>query len=1168
MDISKLSQFQVAQMEAILGPELEPFENFISDYMESSSEEDVLGPESESENFISDNAESSSEEGVLGPESESENFISDNAESSSEEDDSMFNLIKHHHPESLAIKLSGFLSSHSHDVDFRENCICTLYDLLCLDEGHTWNKLSVSTQSTIKSILVDSIKFEEPKSIIKNLCYTISDLCDIFLPSDDNWPELLPFLRQCVTSNSNKLRDSFFLIFAGFSKSVCERLVPDMKISYPVFLSTLNDDTLHPRVRIAVLTTAVRFILYLPSSNERKWFQNLLPAMLRSLTYAVRDGDQDDAAQKMLNIFIELAENDPRFFRRQLVDVVHDMFEIAEAKSSAEETKHLAVEFLLTLVEAKKKAPGMMKKLRSFTNDCFTMILNMLLDIEDEPSWYSMDTKNSHAGETENYSFGRKCLDRFSIALGGQTIAPIAMEQLGAYFVAPEWEKRHAALRALFQIAEGSSKVMIKYLEHIVKAVLHSFQDPHPRVRWAASRAIDQLAIDFYPDLQEQYHNQVVPAIVAAMDDIPRVQVAAAWALSEFYDSQKAETLIPHLDRTLNKLIELLETDNQMVKEAAMQALIDVANVSKKEHFLKFYDFVMPYLKTVLVNANDKYNQELRSRALQCISYVGLAVGKEKFRDDIEQVMEMLKSLQELQDPDSIIYVLRACHAICNCMGKEFLPYMSTVMPPLVEYAQLELDTDLDESDDDSIHMVKFGDEMICIKRSDLLKAKSKACIALDLFAEELEEAFYPWITQAASILVPLLQFDIDDNVREDAIRAMSSLLRSANLAEEKGTAQGGIQLDFKQLSGEIILAMENALYLERETDICAIILSELDECLKICGPLLNEDQVRSIIDVINHVIRESSLRKGELIDTAKLEDFDAEVADLLREEREQEEEVFSNVVDILITLIETFEDAFLPFHDELPPDVMPTRGKDETTQERGKRIYIFNALVEHCGEVALKYYNLYLPFLLDASNDDNPYVREAAVYGLRLCAEYRSYAFKPFIGEALSRINVVITHSNALKPENVTAYDNAVSALGKICQFHRENIDSAQIIPAWLNCLPIKDDVYEAKAALDQLCSMVERSDADLLGPNYLHLPKIISVFTEVLCDGGDLVTEETANRMIHLLRHFKETLPLATLASARALLLPQQEMELKSILSPEEDVNVSADAMKLPVL
>lgn len=46
----------------------------------------------------------------------------------------------------------------------------------------------------------------------------------------------------------------------------------------------------------------------------------------------------------------------------------------------------------------------------------------------------------------------------------------------------------------------------------------------------------------------------------------------------------------------------------------------------------------MPYLKAILVNATDKSNRMLRAKAMECISLVGMAVGKEKFRDDAKQV--------------------------------------------------------------------------------------------------------------------------------------------------------------------------------------------------------------------------------------------------------------------------------------------------------------------------------------------------------------------------------------------------------------------------------------------------------------------------------------------------------------------------------------------------
>lgn len=71
-------------------------------------------------------------------------------------------------------------------------------------------------------------------------------------------------------------------------------------------------------------------------------------------------------------------------------------------------------------------------------------------------------------------------------------------------------------------------QVMVKNLEQVLSMVLNSFRDPHPRVRWAAINAIGQLSTDLGPDLQNQFHQQVLPALAGAMDDFqnPRVQVS------------------------------------------------------------------------------------------------------------------------------------------------------------------------------------------------------------------------------------------------------------------------------------------------------------------------------------------------------------------------------------------------------------------------------------------------------------------------------------------------------------------------------------------------------------------------------------------------------------------------------------------------------------------
>ncbi|KAF3442233.1 hypothetical protein FNV43_RR16149 [Rhamnella rubrinervis] len=1073
--------------------------------------------------------------------------------------EALFNLCKQNHADSLSLKLAHLLQASPHP-EARTMSAILLRRQLTRDDSFLWPRLAPTTQATIKSILLSCLQREDTKSISKKLCDTVSELASGILP-DNGWPELLPFMFQCVTSESPKLQESALLIFAQLAHYIGETLLPHLSTLHSVFYQCLSSAAKSSDVRIAALSAAINFIQCLTSASDRDRFQDLLPLMMQTLTEALNCG-QEATAQEALELLIELAGTEPRFLRRQLVDVVGSMLQIGEAESLEEGTRHLAIEFVITLAEARERAPGMMRKLPQFIQRLFAILMNLLLDIEDDPAWHNAETEDEDAGETSNYGFGQECLDRLSIALGGNTIVPVASELLPAYLAAPEWQKHHAALIALAQIAEGCSKVMIKNLEHVVSMVLNSFQDPHPRVRWAAINAVGQLSTDLGPELQVQYHRTVLPALAGAMDDFqnPRVQAHAASAVLNFSENCTPDILTPYLDGIVSKLLVLLQNGKQMVQEGALTALASVAD-SSQEQFQKYYDAVMPYLKAILVNANDKSNRMLRAKSMECISLVGMAVGKDKFRNDAKQVMEVLMSLQGSQmeaDDPTTSYMLQAWARLCKCLGQDFLPYMNVVMPPLLQSAQLkpdvtitsaDSDADIDE-DDDSIETITLGDKRIGIKTS-VLEEKATACNMLCCYADELKEGFFPYIDQVAPTLVPLLKFYFHEEVRKAAVSAMPELLRSAKLAVEKGQSHGRNESYVKQLSDYIVPALVEALHKEPEVEICASMLGALNECVQISERLLDESQVRCIVDEIKQVITASSSRKRERAERAKAEDFDAEEGELLKEENEQEEEVFDQVGDCLGTFVKTFKASFLPFFDELSTYITPMLGKDKTAEERRIAICIFDDVAEHCRDAALKYYDTYVPFLLEACNDESPHVCQAAVYGIGVCAEFGGSVFRPLVGEALSRLDVVIRHPHALHSDNVMAYDNAVSALGKICQYHRDGIDAAQIVPAWLSCLPIKGDLIEAKVVHDQLCTMVERSDKELLGPNNQYLPKIVAVFAEVLCAGNNLATEQTASRMINLLRHLRQTLPPSALESTWSSLLPQQQLALQSILS-----------------
>ncbi|KAH9728481.1 TOG domain-containing protein [Citrus sinensis] len=1026
---------------------------------------------------------------LLGPNPAHFETLISNLMSSSNEHRSHAEVLLSHlrqsHPDAFALNLSRMLSSSSLP-ECRAMSAILLRKHLTRDDSTSFifTRLAPSTQANLKSVLLVQLQNETNKSIIKKICDAVSELAASVLP-DGDWPELIPFIFQCLVTFNDKIQESALLILSRMSQFVSEVLIAHGDTLHEVFSKFLGSNNFD--LRIAALEATVNFIMNcLPSLGEKERFLDLLPLMMRTLTEALNKGNES-SAQEALELLIELAATEPRFLRKQLVDVVGSMLQVAEAEGLEEGTRHLAIEFVVSLAEARERAPGMMRKLPQFIRRLFLVLMNMLLDLEDDPMWHSAETEDEDAGETSDYGFGQECLDRLAISLGGNTILPVASAVFPGFLAAPDWQKHHAVLIALAQIAEGCSKVMIKNLDQVVSMVLNSFQDPHPRVRWAAINAIGQLSTDLGPELQTQFHHRLLPALVGAMDDFqnPRVQAHAASAVLNFSENCTPDILTPYLDGIVSKLLVLLQNGKQMVQEGALTALASVADSSQGQ-FQKYYDAVMPYLKAILVNANDKSNRMLRAKSMECLSLVGMAVGKDKFRDDAKQVMEVLMSLQGSQmeaDDPTTSYMLQAWARLCKCLGQEFIPYMSVVMPPLLQSAQLKpdviitsADSDVDiDDEDESIQTITLGDKRIGIKTS-VLEEKATACNMLCCYADELKEGFFPWIDQVAPTLVPLLKFYFHEEVRKAAVSAMPELLRSAKLAVEKGQSQGRNESYVKQLTDYIIPALVEALHKEPEIDICASMLDALNESIQICGLLLDESQVRCIVDEIKQVMIASASRKQERADRAKAEDFDVEEGELVKEENELEEEIFDRVGDCLGTLTKTFRASFLTFFDELSSYLTPMWGKDKTAEERRIAICIFDDVMEHCREAALKYYDTYLPFLLEACNDEHPDVRQAAVYGIGVCAEFGGSVFKPLVGEALSRLDFVIRHPNALHSDNVMAYDNAVSALGKICQFHRDSIDAAQVVPAWLSCLPLKGDLIEAKVVHAQLCSMVER--------------------------------------------------------------------------------------------
>ena len=100
--------------------------------------------------------------------------------------------------------------------------------VLTKDEVSVWANLQAQTQEGIKGELLKSLQEESAKSIVRKVRDVVCELAaGIF--DDGKWPELMPFLFNCVVNAQNPpLGESALIVFAQLAEYIGESLVPHL----------------------------------------------------------------------------------------------------------------------------------------------------------------------------------------------------------------------------------------------------------------------------------------------------------------------------------------------------------------------------------------------------------------------------------------------------------------------------------------------------------------------------------------------------------------------------------------------------------------------------------------------------------------------------------------------------------------------------------------------------------------------------------------------------------------------------------------------------------------------------------------------------------------------------------------------------------------------------
>jgi hypothetical protein len=673
-------------------------------------------------------------------------------------------------------------------------------------------------------------------------------------------------------------------------------------------------------------------------------------------------------------------------------------------------------------------------------------------------------------------------MDRLANKLGGQAILPPTFNWLPRMMTSTAWRDRHAALMAISAISEGCRDLMLGELDQVLELVLPALRDPHPRVRWAGCNAVGQMSTDFAGTMQEKYHQVILPNIIPVLESTePRVQAHAAAALVNFCEEAEKNILEPYLDQLLSHLLMLLQSPKRFVQEQALSTIATVAD-SAEAAFSKYYDTLMPLLFNVLKEEQSKEYRLLRAKAMECATLIALAVGKQRMGQDAFSLVQLLGHIQSIvSEPDDPqgSYLLHCWGRMCRVLGREFVPYLSGVIPPLTELAGAKADIQLLD-DDDQIAQIQDeeGWELVPLKgkiigiKTSTLDDKHMAIELIVIYAQVLEAAFEPYVNDIMDkIALPGLAFFFHDPVRVASAKCVPQLLNASKKAHGAESPQLG---QLWERTAEKVLEV---LSTEPAIDTLAEMYQCFYECIEVIGPnSLTDNHMRTFIVSAQSVLKDYQDRvKERLEEQAEAEDGEEDSEETLFA-IEDDQNLLSDMNKAFHTIFKNMGDSFLP-HWESLMEYYQTAVVNQDPTQRQWAICIFDDVLEFCGPQSWKYNSQIVQPLIDGMQDDVPANRQAAVYGVGVAAHKGGDAWSEFVAASLPMLFQVIARPKARDDDDVFATENASAAIAKILHYNASKVSNWQdVANAWIDTLPITNDEEAAPYAYAFLAQMIDQ--------------------------------------------------------------------------------------------
>ncbi|OTA85548.1 hypothetical protein M434DRAFT_400166 [Hypoxylon sp. CO27-5] len=1035
------------------------------------------------------------------------------------------------HPDSL-LHLLHVVVSHS-EATVR---MLAAVQALRLVSKH-WEKIANDQKPAVRNELLQAIVREQDAKCRHGQSRIIAAIATIDFANEE-WADLLPAVMQLTNSDNVAHREVGSYIIYSLLEANAPYFEDHLSTLFDVFTKTIRDPQSRD-VRVNTMQSISALLMLIDCDEDEKsvnTVQEFVPVMVDVLKDAVNSGD-DERIQQSFEVFQSFLAYDPALISRYFKDLVQFMLDLATNTNAEDEVRSQALAFLAQCVKYRRMKIQGIPDMGAQLMKKSLVILSELSDDDDDE-------------ETTPARTALSVIDQLATDLPPRQVIVPLLDEFPKYASSQNPGHRKACVLALGTCAEGAPEFVSTQIGSIMPMVLNLLKDPEQSVRHSALLGLIRLGEDL-SDSMSSHHDDIMTALMLNLDaasgdesDKKNVEIirSVCGAIDSLAEGLGSDVMAKYGQSMIHRVGAFLSHPDPKVKSSAAGALGAIA-ASIKSAFVPYLKQTMEAMSSYIMVESGEEELALRSSVCDAMGRIAVGVGAQEFSPYVLPLLQASENALNLGNPRLRETTFILWSQLATVYQGDLGESLAGIFKGLFESLELdEEDVELDipedqdglvdeevvvqgkkfkvksaeEADDEEDIMDDDDDD----DWDDLVGVSAQAFekeIALEVLGDVIyaaKEKSAPYIEKTVELVAPFAEHSYE-GCRKTALGTLWRTYACVWEVMEQQTGrkwEPGLPLKFEPIPniaklGEIVSTATLHIWPdESDRDTVTEINRSVASTLKACGPAIlgQKGMMEQIVTVLGTIITRShpcqmDLGEGE------------EDQETVQGSSEWDWLVVDTALDVLIGLACALGQQFAEVWKVFEKPIVKLLSSNEAV-ERSTAVGVVAECVAYMGSGVTPYTSTLLRPLLHRLSDEDKETKSNAAYATGQLVYHSEDAktYLPAYNEILGKLEPL------LQIKDARLQDNAAGCLCRMIIAHPDQVPIADVLPALVDLLPLKEDYEENKPVYQCLHKLYTLSDPTVQGLT----PKLINVFQQVLGPPEEQLEPETRGLVQEMLR------------------------------------------------